>query len=106
MIVHVPWLWADGFTVLPNLMFIKTSHKDDQVLIAHERVHQNQMRRDGVLTFWFRYLIPEWRLNYEVEAYKESYRLRPESLYFYAKTLAENYKLNITVDQAIELISG
>lgn len=106
MILYTPILWADGFTPLPNLMILKTSHRDDQVLIAHERVHQMQMRRDGVLKFWFRYATKKGRLEYEVEAYKKSYRLRPESFYYYAKALSEKYWLNVTVDEAVELIRG
>lgn len=106
MILYTPILWADGFTPLPNLMILKSSQRGNATLIAHEKVHQNQMRRDGVLKFWFRYLTPEWRLIYEVEAYKESYRLRPESLYFYAKSLAEDYCLDISTDEAMRLIRG
>ena len=106
MILYVPWLWADGFTPLPNLMILRSSQRDNQTLIAHERVHQAQMRRDGVLRFWFRYATQQWRLEYEVEAYKESYRLRPESLYFYAQALSEKYWLDVSVDECVELIRG
>ena len=61
----------DGITLTPSLAIVASDYRNLPALIVHERVHQAQMRRDGTLTFLWRYITSRThRLNYEVEAYR------------------------------------
>jgi len=105
MILYPKYLFAAGFTPLPNLMFIKAQFKNSVALHKHEETHQMQMRRDGLLKFWFRYLFSKkYRLNYEVEAYRVQIS-HGASLDGCAKHLAEMYFLGIDIDQAKKLLA-
>jgi len=104
MILYPKYLFAAGFTPLPNLMFIKAQFKHSIALHKHEETHQMQMRRDGLLKFWARYLLhPCCRLAYEVEAYKVSIEYGTP-LDVCAVHLANMYYFDITVDQARDLL--
>ena len=94
-------LFADGFTLMPGVVFIKARWAWDKALHAHEAVHERQMREIGVLTFWWRYLTSKsaWAA-FEVEAYRAQAlvnNIKPEN---YAVTLANGYRLGITEAQA------
>jgi hypothetical protein len=85
-------------------MFIKAQFKHSIALHKHEETHQMQMRRDGLLKFWARYLFcPSCRLAYEVEAYKVSIEYGTP-LNVCAIYLSSMYYLNLTVEQAEELL--
>ena len=95
-----------AITPFPWLILVKSGMEGNKVLLAHEAVHQAQMRRDGWLVFMARYATKKGRLAYEVEAYQESYRLDPSNLGFYADYLSSKYALGITLEQAKEMIKG
>jgi hypothetical protein len=100
-IVHTRLLvWASGMTVTPRLIVIHASCRGDRGLIAHEQVHAMQMRRDGLLRFWWRYATSRsHRLAYEVEAYRVSIS-HGYPLGSAARTLANGYWLRIDEAQA------
>ena len=104
MIIYTKLLPVGGFTPLPNLMFIKEQYRNDKPLHLHEQTHQEQMRRDGLLTFWFRYaLSKKHRQAYEVEAYKVQIAAGA-SLESCANHLVNMYYLGITIEEARELL--
>ena len=104
MIFYPRYFPVAGLTLLPNLMFIRKDCRDNVPLIEHEKTHQNQMRRDGVLKFWFCYLfLPKYRQAYEVEAYRVSI-VHGASIDACAVHLAEMYFLGLTFEQAKELL--
>lgn len=85
-------------------MFIRADYKDDAPLIKHEQTHQQQMRNDGVLVFWAKYLFNrKCRQAYEVEAYKVQIAAGA-NIDLCAGYLASMYYLSITVDQAKDLL--
>ncbi|HSW17863.1 MAG TPA: hypothetical protein VLJ86_11590 [Ramlibacter sp.] len=100
-IVHSRWLvWASGMTLTPRLIVVRPECRGDLGLIAHEQVHARQMRRDGLLRFWWRYATSRrHRLAYEVEAYRVSIA-HGLPLGSAARTLAAGYWLRIDEAQA------
>lgn len=106
MIVYSNFLmpkWADGRTLGPIIQ-IRPSKKDDKDLLVHEKVHQQQWRRNPVL-FYFRYLFSKkWRLRYELEAYREQLKLSPQDLDEFAYLLSTKYNLDITKQRAKDLL--
>ena len=101
MIVHTRLLlWACGMTVTPRLIVVHPRYRGDSGLIAHEQVHVQQMRRDGLLRFWWRYATSRrHRLAYEVEAYRVS-MAHGCTLNSAARVLATGYWLGIDEGQA------
>lgn len=86
-------------------MILSSDHKNNAALIAHEKCHQSQQRRDGTFTFWWRYLTNKsWRLSYEVEAYKAWLQIAPYETYRVSSWLANDYGFNLTRQQAEELL--
>lgn len=86
-------------------MILSSKHKNNAALIAHESCHQEQQRRDGVLTFWWRYLTSKsWRLAYEVVAYKTWLKVQPLDIYTCAISLAHGYDLDLTSERALEIL--
>lgn len=95
--------WASA--PVPWLIIVGKSWKNHVALIAHEQCHQGQQRRDGVLTFWWRYLTNKsWRLAYEVEAYKVWLEVNPLDEWRVVHWLASNYNLGISTKDARELL--
>jgi hypothetical protein len=104
MILYPRYLPVAGFTIAPNLIFIRAEYRDSEQLLAHEQTHATQMREDGLLTFWFRYLfLPKWRQAYEVQAYRTQIA-HGGSLDGCASHLAGMYYLGLTFDQAKALL--
>jgi hypothetical protein len=83
-----PILWYmnimgfDGWASLWDTLYLRPGCENDKGLIAHERKHLEQMRRDGKLVYMVKYLW-WWAVKgsanpYEVEArqaqYQESYK--------------------------------
>jgi len=100
MILYPRYWFSAGFTPLPNLMIIRKDSQHSVPLHKHEETHQEQMRRDGVIKFWFRYLFSKkHRLNYEVEAYRAQIAAGA-SLDSCAAYLAGMYYLGIDFEQA------
>jgi hypothetical protein len=83
---------------------IRPSHRDDTGLLAHEKHHVAQLRRQP-LTFWLRYFLSKRaRLAYEAEAYRVQLDHYPDRLDVLAAHLANSYGLGITRAQAREAI--
>ena len=98
-------LWSDGMAVHPRLILIRPSRRGDAVLLAHEQMHCEQMRRVGVLRFWWRYLaVPAFRQAAEAEAYRVSYSHAPERAAKFATALSTRYCLRLSFDDAMALI--
>ena len=95
-----------GSAPFPWLLILSRDYKDHAALIAHEQCHQDQQRRDGVLTFWWRYLTSkEARQDYEIEAYRVWVQVKPDDLYRCARALIGSYGLGITYQEATELLT-
>ena len=61
----------DGAAWGPNIIVINKDYWNKKPLIAHERCHQAQQRRDGLFTFWWRYTTSkQHRQHYEVAVYR------------------------------------
>ena len=105
MILHTSLLWfAAGFTVSQRLILLHPAHANDTALLAHERVHQEQMSRVGTLTFWWRYLTDKaFRQASEVEAYKVQIRHGAKHSSC-ARHLATHYWLNLDYNTAYNLL--
>lgn len=94
-----------GSAPFPWLMILAYDQRNNAALIAHERCHQEQQRRDGLLTFWWRYMTSKsWRLSYEVEAYKVWLRVAPEDEWIVCRMLAGSYDFDLTIEKARELL--
>lgn len=106
-VVHTRLLvWAQGMTLAPWLILIHPRCRGDTGLLAHEEVHARQMRRDGLLRFWWRYATSRaHRLAYEVEAYRVSLA-HGSTLASVARTLATGYWLGIDEAQARAALAG
>jgi hypothetical protein len=95
-----------GVSITPWLMFVSIEHKDHEALIAHERCHQDQQRRDGLLTFWWRYFTnKQARQDYEVEAYKVWVQVAPKDLERCVWYLTKSYEFDLTDEQARQLLT-
>jgi len=95
-----------GVSVTPWLMFVSIEYKDHKALIAHERCHQDQQRRDGLLRFWWRYLTSKQaRQDYEVEAYKVWVQVAPKDLERCVWYLTKSYEFNLTDAEATALLT-
>tara|TARA_R110002126_G_scaffold141146_7_gene286064 strand:+ start:2065 stop:2385 length:321 start_codon:yes stop_codon:yes gene_type:complete len=105
MVLYPKYLFGiAGFTPLPNLMFIRYDCRNSEPLHIHEGVHQQQMRDDWTVVFWFRYLSSKkWRQHYEVEAYKAQVAAG-ENRDACALYLSGLYYLDLSFEQAVELL--
>ena len=54
-----------GGITLPSGIYILREHMNDHALIAHERIHQRQMIRLGMIRFYALYLYQWLRYGYE-----------------------------------------
>lgn len=76
-VVYVPRMpRISGLNVVPGLILVDRSQADAwdpwrrYALVAHERVHDEQMARDGFARWLARYVFSVcWRIEYEAEAY-------------------------------------
>lgn len=94
-----------GVSIAPWLILVAIDYKDHAALIAHERIHQSQQRRDGLLRFWWRYLTDKQaRQDYEVEAYREWVRVAPGDLRRCVWYLTKSYKFDLTDAEAEKLL--
>ena len=94
-----------GSAPLPFLLYVAIDYRDHKALIAHERTHQSQQRRDGVITFWYKYITnKQARQDYEVEAYRVWVQVAPKDLDRCVWYLTKSYNFNLTDTQARELL--
>ncbi len=89
-----------------SIIIIRPKYKKDEGLLIHELTHAKQIEND---IFWnIKYNFKRKnRLCYEVEAFKNQMnQYYNEHLDFFAKFLAENYNLKISIEEAKKYLSG
>ena len=86
---------------------IRPKYKDDKGILAHELEHVKQFWRRGIYFHSLRYLLSkDYRLDCEVEAYKEQLKYAPATTdpdtyrKMYAGFIAKGYNLKITTEEA------
>lgn len=85
---------------------INKDYWNKKPLIAHERCHQDQQRKDGWLTFYFRYFTSkEWRLKYELEAYRVWVAVAPEDIRRIVNVMMNSYGFNLSYSDALEALT-
>lgn len=95
----------DGAAWGPNIIVINKDYWNKKPLIAHERCHQEQQRRDGWITFYFRYFTSkEWRYKYELEAYRVWVKIEPEDIHRITNVLMNSYGFNLTYEEAYKAL--
>ena len=88
-----------------HCIVIDRSAWSKSALIAHERCHQQQMARDGTLRFYWRYFTnTEARQDYEIEAYRVWVQVEPNDMWRCVRALTGSYGLDITDQEAMELL--
>lgn len=96
----------DGAAWGPNIIVINKDYWNKKPLIAHERCHQDQQRKDGWLTFYFRYFTSkEWRLKYELEAYRVWVAVAPEDIHRIVNVMMNSYGFNLSYSDALEALT-
>lgn len=96
--------WAAGCARGP-LIFIRPKYRDDVGLLAHEQVHVSQWFKTLGLHPLFYRLSKRYRLWSEVQAYREQAKRYPDDRrLMFAVSIAANYKLSVTTEQAYELL--
>jgi hypothetical protein len=66
-LIRLPFLlprWAAAQVLLPGKVFVRSGVVVTRRLLAHELVHVEQLRRMGILRFWWTYLILLLRHGY------------------------------------------
>ncbi len=93
-------------------IFIRPDYMDDVGLIRHELVHVKQFWTEGLFIHSIRYQFSkQYRLDCEVEAYKEQLNHYPEGSRKYltdlfAGYIANKYRLDVSKDQAKWLLEN
>lgn len=68
-IVYLPFLFAPwdakGQVLFPEVIFLRRGSLPTPDNVAHELAHVHQIRRMGLLVYWFRYLFLLFRVGYE-----------------------------------------
>ena len=96
----------DGAAWGPNIIVINKDYWNKKPLIAHERCHQDQQRKDGWFTFYFRYFTSkEWRLKYELEAYRVWIAVSPGDINRVANIMINGYGFNLSYNEALEALT-
>lgn len=67
-IVYLPFLFAPweatGQVIFPEVIFLRRGTLPTPAVVAHELAHVYQIRRMGLLMYWFRYLFLLFRVGY------------------------------------------
>lgn len=96
----------DGAAWGPNIIVINKDYWNKKPLIAHERCHQDQQRRDGWITFYLRYFTSkEWRYKYELEAYRVWVQVEPNDLNRIINVMMNGYGFNLSYNDALEALT-
>ena len=103
----LPWPFPEeiGDFATGPLNFIEKDQKDNKSLRAHVETHRQQWEKSKKI-FWIRYLIPKYRLKYEIEAYaaQAHYAVssfeRQKKFKSYAERLSTDYFLKISAKNA------
>jgi len=96
-----------GIAVCPWLMLVAIEYRHHAGLLAHERWHQGQQRKDGVLRYWWRYhTSKQARQDYEVAAYREWVQVAPKDLHRCVWYLTKSYEFDLTDAEATALLTA
>ena len=94
---------AAGATRL-MFIFIRPKYKDDVGLLQHELKHVEQLYRNPLHSYFY-LLSKSYRLKCEVEAYKEQLKhYANDRTDLFAEFIAKYYNLNITQEEAKQLL--
>lgn len=94
-----------GLAIGPFIL-IRPSHKDNKGLLEHEKVHVRQFWRTAGMHGIIYKLSKQYRLKCEVEAYKEQMKYQTtDKRAVFAGFISTKYGLDITQEQAIELLT-
>ena len=94
-----------GMTYLV-LIFIKPEYKNDFGLLHHEMTHVKQFYKNPLHSFLYKFS-KKYRLKSEVEAYKEQLNYYDvDRSQLFAQFISEKYNLDITVEQAQQLLKS
>jgi len=76
------WLWkltgpfaSKNYTTVIDTIYYPKGKYPSRKIIAHEMIHMEQIKRVGVFSFYFKYLLcfpfvyNKWRWDWEMEAY-------------------------------------
>jgi hypothetical protein len=87
------------------VIFIRPEYKHDAGLLAHEITHVKQWWRNPVFGLFYRFS-KKFRLNAEVEAYREQLRhYDSDQSDLFARYLVEKYHLDISLAEAQLLLT-
>ena len=90
------------------IIFIRPEYRGDRGLLEHEKVHRRQWLRTLGLHSLLYLFVEDYRLQAEVEAFREQAKHYPDDrMPRFARLLASNYRIDITEDEALDaLVSG
>ncbi len=87
------------------IIVIKDKYRHDKGLLAHEKVHVRQFWENPILHGPKYLLSSSYRLNCEVQAYREQLKYsHAGSINIFADYIVKKYNLEITHDQALNLL--
>lgn len=95
--------------VLGPIIFVRKAHRNNTALIEHEKVHVHQFWRTFCTHgIWYQFN-KDYRLRSEVEGYAVQIKVRQElglAPHFerYATFISTHYNLDVTVEEALELL--
>lgn len=75
---------VDGITIYPWILYADVKEQVDPILYKHEMVHVGQIRKEGWLTFYFKYLA-SFCHNFLRYSYDDAYMAIPYEIEAYAK---------------------
>jgi hypothetical protein len=85
------------------LILVRPEFKDEKGLVEHEIVHVKQWWKNPLFHALMYKISKKYRLASEVEAYKHQLKFYDEDhTYLFAGYIANQYKLNITLDEVVE----
>lgn len=88
------------------LIFIRPKYRNDRGLLAHEQTHVQQWLRTGGLHSFLYLFSKKYKLAAEVEAYKEQLKYSPTDIGLFAEYISRDYNLDITPEQALDLLKS
>ena len=86
------------------IIFIRPEYRNDAGLLAHEKTHRAQWFLTFGLHSFLYLLFDFYKLDSEVEAFRVQLKHSPGREALFAKFIAEDYDLDITQAEALELL--
>jgi len=83
--IYAPWLSKFNIGAITIWKWVFYAEKNpDKILINHERIHLDQIKRDGVFKFYFKYLADYMALRFSGKEHFEAYMNIPYEKEAYA----------------------